>query len=170
MTVEHAGRHHSAPKYPVPGEPSRIVCDRLTIPESTLNCGWRTRIQEGGVPAGTRTRNLLLRRQLLCPIELQGQTGRSTAHAQRNPPAHSPHTGFLRVHSNTSPMPQQVHGTLGSKSGLGRNLVSALEESRESGADCASGGRTSLAGLPPRAQYCRQLSPMVVKPFLSFAP
>ena len=64
-----------------------------------------------GVPAGTRTRNLLLRRQLLCPIELQGRIARSTANTQHHPPAHSPHTGFLRVHSSTYLMPQQVRGT-----------------------------------------------------------
>ena len=48
--------------------PSVVVREKLSKSE-----------KRGGVPAGTRTRNLLLRRQLLCPIELQGRTGRSLA-------------------------------------------------------------------------------------------
>ena len=78
--------------------------------------------KRGGVPAETRTRNLLLRRQLLCPIELQGRTGHSF------PEPHTTHTAFLRVHFNTSLMPQQVHGTSGSEAVSVGLLTTSLEE------------------------------------------
>jgi transcriptional regulator with XRE-family HTH domain len=47
----------------VSGDSRQTVGDHLTTPDSTLNRGWRTRFRRSGVPAGTRTRNLLPRRQ-----------------------------------------------------------------------------------------------------------
>jgi len=66
-------------------------------------------------------------------------------------PPHSPHSGFLRVHCNTSLMPQQVQGAPETIAGLGTSRVSGLEGKLNSLVKRTLARTTSLTGLLARA-------------------
>jgi hypothetical protein len=88
-----------------------------------------------------------------CSVQLSYRDKPAVPHnpSAEDIPTHSPHRGFLRVHCNTSLMPQQVHGTPETNAGLGRSLVSALEGKWKSRAKRTLARTTSLTGLLARA-------------------